>query len=85
MNRSVTTAFLFAALVASTLTIAQGPAPNAGSGKAETAPTAETGKTPPQTSREATGDSDARRCLEFPTSPQVIRCAERFLPRRSKG
>ena len=85
MNRRVTTALVFSACTASTVTIAQGPAPNASSGKPEIAPTAEVVRAPVRASREATWDSDARRCLEFPTNPQIIRCAEKYLPRRAKG
>lgn len=37
---------------------------------------------PPARTRADAKDADARRCLEFPNDPQIIMCAEKFLPRK---
>ena len=37
---------------------------------------------PPQVSPQPVrADADARNCLGFPTNQQIIRCAEKYLPR----
>jgi hypothetical protein len=85
MNRRVTTAIVFSVLAASPLTIAQVPTPSASTSVPDVAPTEVGVKSPIRANREVAGDSDARRCLEFPTNDQVIRCAEKYLPRKHKG
>jgi len=38
-----------------------------------------------QTSPRAASDADARACLDLPTNVEVIRCAEKYLPRKRSG
>ena len=85
MNRRVTTALVLALLAASSAAIAQNPAPNPGAGAAVVAPPQEQARPPAQPNRSAAADADARRCLDFPDNSEVIKCAERYLPRRRNG
>lgn len=73
--------------VAATLPLAraQGPA-SAGSGDRPGAAAPSTAAEPPtRPARNVLPEADARLCLEFPTSLQVIMCAEKYRPRKRKA
>jgi|SoiMethySBSTD1v2_1073268.scaffolds.fasta_scaffold132562_2 hypothetical protein len=38
-----------------------------------------------QTTPRAATDADARACLDLPTNAEIIRCAEKYLPRKRGG
>jgi hypothetical protein len=38
-----------------------------------------------QTMPRAATDADARACLDLPTNAEIIRCAEKYLPRKRGG
>lgn len=85
MNRSVTMAFVLTVLGASPHVIAQNPAPDAGAAAPVIAPSQERARPPVEARRDAAVNADARRCLEFPTNLEVIKCAERYFQRKRNG
>jgi len=86
MNR--TTAVVALALLLSSLPLAaaQTAAPAARPGVSGIIQTAPAPSAPKVSSRPARAsvdsDADARMCLGFATNDQIIRCAEKYLPRR---
>ena len=67
------------------LAMAQGPSPAGGSDRSVVATPAGPAESPIQSPRSVHPDADARLCLEFPTSLQVIMCAEKYRPRKRKA
>lgn len=82
MNRSVTIALVLAVLAGSPHVFAQNPAPNAGAAAPVIAPSQERARPPVEARRNAAMNADARRCLEFPTNLEVIKCAEKYFQRK---
>ena len=88
-------AVVFTAFATASAAYGQAPAPAApASPPAATAATASTPapaampprldqKPPARTPRAAIVDADARNCLEFSSNYEVIKCAEKYLHRRS--
>jgi len=82
MNRKETAVLVFLLLTALPSAIAQNPEPNAKASVSAAAPPQVATK-PPTRARAQTGpDADARICLEFPTAPEVIMCAEKYRPHK---
>jgi hypothetical protein len=81
MRETVAVAFML--LAASSIAVAQSPAPSTNAGSSAATPSRDEAKPPTA----ASGDeaADARRCLEFPTNLEVIRCAERYRHPKRKG
>jgi hypothetical protein len=86
MNRTVAVAALAMLLSSLPLAAAQTAAPAAKSGVSgviQPAPAASPPKVSSRPARAAVDpDADARMCLGFATNDQIIRCAEKYLPRR---
>jgi hypothetical protein len=83
MNRKEATAVVFSMiLVALPPAAAQSSAPNAPTGAAASAQPQEEPRPPNRARREAPTDADARHCLELPTNPEVIACAEKYRLRK---
>ncbi len=71
-------------LAALPLAFAQGQAPATGGESAASAAQARDAAAA-GASRDALAGADARHCLEFPTNPQVIACAEKYRPDRRRS
>ena len=91
MNQRQTFAVACAVLAAISMAAAQAPAPGAQAPApaataaptpAATPPRLEM-KPPARAPRYAPVSADARGCLEFPSNTEVIKCAEKYLHRRS--
>lgn len=79
-------AMTFSILVAISTAAAQAPAPGASAPAAPAAsPPRLEMKAPARTNREPPVTADARGCLEFPSNDEIIRCAEKYLPRKRTG
>jgi len=63
--------------------MAQGQAPKGGPAAATTPP-ASSAAPPPSERQRADTHPDARVCLEFPNDLQVIACAEKYRPAKSR-
>jgi len=61
---------------------APAPAPTTAPAPAATPPKLDQ-KPPARAARVSIVDSDARNCLEFPSNPEIIKCAEKYLHRRA--
>lgn len=93
MNRKDTSAVTFCVLAAISTAAAQTPAPGAqapvpgAAGAAPTAPAATPPrldmKPPARANRDVPSTADARGCLEFPNNQEIIKCAEKYLHRRT--
>ena len=85
MSRLAIAATVFLTVAVLPPVVAQSPAPSDGSGASPAAQTQEKAKPPARSDHDARKDADARRCLEFPTDPQVIMCAEKYLSNKRKS
>jgi hypothetical protein len=85
MNRRVIATIAFSFLATFATAIAQSPAPNNSPAGSAAAPPQEGTNQPVRTNRNAILDADARHCLEFPTSLQIIVCAEKYLPNKRRA
>lgn len=83
MKTGVAPMALIAMLLACAPAMAQGQAPK-GAPAAGTAPPASPAAPPPSERQRADTHPDARVCLEFPNDLQVIACAEKYRPARSR-
>jgi hypothetical protein len=82
MNRNAAAVALVLLLSPLPPAVAQPAPPAAAIGAAPVA--APPAATPPQLSPQPVrADADARNCLGFPTNPQIIRCAEKYLPQHT--
>ena len=83
MNRNDTTAVVLSImLVVSPCAGAQGPAPSPPAPASASTPPQLEQKPPTRARRVAPPtDADARHCLELPTNPEVIACAEKYRAR----
>jgi len=84
MRRLATLVVAFSVLAVSSSAGAQSPPP-AASAPAPAVTPAEKAPPPPRANRDDAPGADARRCLEFSTNPEIIKCAEKYLHRRRNG
>ena len=85
MSRLATLVVAFSVLVAVSSAGAQSP-PSAPSIPAPALTPAEKApSSPSRANRDAVAGADARRCLEFSTNMEIIKCAEKYLQRRRNG
>jgi len=84
MKRKDTIAVTFCVLASISTAAAQAPAPAsaAPAAPAATPPRLDT-KPPMRVNREIPSTADARGCLEFPSNQEIIKCAEKYLNRRT--
>ena len=85
MSRLESIAVAFSILVAFSSAGAQSPPPSASPPAAAVTPTQMVTESHIRANRDAATTGDARRCLEFPSNLEVIKCAEKYLPRRRNG
>lgn len=86
MNRKgITAAVLSIILEAVPFAVAQTPVPGGAIGASSGAPSREEPKPPTGARANAPAEVDARHCLDFPTNPEVIACAEKYRSHKSKG
>ncbi len=85
MSRLETIVVALSVLVVFSSAAAQSPPPGASaSGPGVTAAQAASAS-PIRANRDASTAADARRCLEFATNLEIIKCAEKYLQRRRNG
>ena len=85
MSRSETIAVAFSLLAAFSSAGAQSPRPSASAPAPAATPAQKEAASPIRADRDVATTADARRCLEFPTNLEVIKCAEKYLQRRRNG
>ena len=84
MSRFEGIAVAFSILAAFSGAGAQSPPPSA-SPPAPAITPAQGTESPIRANRDAATTADARRCLEFPSNLEIIKCAEKYLQRRRNG
>jgi hypothetical protein len=85
MRRLAALVVAFSVLAAFSSAGAQSPPP-AASAPAPAVTPAERAPAPPlRANRDTASAADPRRCLEFSTNPEIIKCAEKYLQRRRNG
>ena len=78
MNHREIAAILLSILAALPAAFAKDPVPSTITGASGVERTQSLPKPPAPARREAAQDPDARHCLEFPTTLQVVMCAEKY-------
>jgi len=84
MSRLETIVVALSVLVVFSSAAAQGPPPGA-SAPEPGVTAAQQAAAPIRANRDASTAADARRCLEFATNLEIIKCAEKYLQRRRNG
>ena len=85
MSRLATIVVAFSVLAAFSSAGAQSPSPGASAPAPAVTPAEKAPASPVRANRDAATGADARRCLEFSTNPEIIKCAEKYLQRRRNG
>ena len=85
MSRLATIVVVFSVLAAFSSAGAQSPPPSASAPLPVVTPAEKAPASPIRANRDAAMGVDARRCLEFSTNLEIIKCAEKYLQRRRNG
>ena len=85
MRRLATLVVAFSFLAAFSSAGAQSPPPAAGAPAPAVTPAERAPAPPLRANRDAASGADPRRCLEFSTNQEIIKCAEKYLQRRRNG
>ena len=85
MSRLETIAVAFSILAAFSSAGAQSPPPSASAPAPAVSLSQKEPASPIRANRDVASGADARRCLEFSTNQEIIKCAEKYLQRRRNG
>ena len=85
MSHLTTIVVAFSVLAAFSSAGAQSPPPGASAPAPAMTPADKEPASPIRANRDVATGADARRCLEFSTNQEIIKCAEKYLQRRRIG